>query len=339
LMALKLDKLLEEEDFKIYDQYRILHLHEKRVRKKDIFEQDKVIGKAFRRIIRPHHPDRAGRNSNRGYLIINAYNILKRHKERSFYHDLVDSRRDIITRTKSFLCPESCDKKEIRKRRLLFAGSCMLIVGGMALSICSGGLGLPIVLCATAPAVLISSGKSGLKRLFHPDTIKNGLDCKKFLKSLLIGAGSGAISSLGPAGIPFALSELLAEGVTKFGLLSEFIDSLPGDIINDSCFSLVSDTIKKVVSEKWITAREFVFNSVYGAFLNLKMAGKLQSFFKFFQDKLNLISNEELDFPDNFANHTRKALKVTRSVISSMAESNSILFNDYCEYPTIDYTK
>jgi hypothetical protein len=302
-----------ENDFSQCDLYLVLNLDEEEVRKKSLKQQDRVITKAFRRLIRLYHPDRHPGNEDRAQQITEAYNVLKKRNERALYHDLVDFRGSIPKRCKSVFFPESCDTKEKWKRRLLFAGSCLLLVGGIALCFGTAGLGLPIVLgCGAAGTACFNAGMFGAKRIFQIDTIENGLDCGKFLKSVLIGAAFGAGVGLVTGGIGVALCEPLALGITEFAHLDNIIAGLPGDAVNGAFFSIASDTIKSVVDKKDISKSEFVLNAVGGAFINLSLSLQLRNFIEIFSSVLTLASEGDINMRDRCKNHTLFTVKVGR---------------------------
>ena len=250
--------------YKKYDLYLELELDEEAIREKGPDEQDE--------------PDRNHRNLPRVQNLTAAYNILKNRENRAAYHMLSNAKKCIISRLREIFFPRDCTAKEKRKRRFLFVGCFLLVLGGLGISIGTGGLGLPIVLgCGALAGACIGAGFSGAKSILSSidGVYNNKLDMGKFLKSFLIGGVFGAAGGLLTAGISLAIGDALAFGLPEISFLEDTIAAAPVDFVNGSIYSIASDAIKRVVHKKDITFGEIVLNAIKGGFTGMLLSGNL----------------------------------------------------------------
>ncbi len=204
------------------DFYGILKLDMRDVREKTLEEQDKMIKKAYRRQMLIFHPDR-----NKDFAddhiskeINDAYKILRDREKRALYHDLTDYNRGwlSLSRWKAIFKPEAHGKNEKWKRIGLLFFSATCVVGGVVLTIMTGGLGLPVAIaCDVAAGALIGGAVRGAFRTISKDSIENGVKVKKYAKSFLIGAAIGAVTVGLSAGIELAMPMIENAVEASFG--------------------------------------------------------------------------------------------------------------------------
>ena len=183
--------------------YEILGLNMKEVRGKTLEEQNEMIKKAYRREIRRWHPDRNQEVVDDhicGEIIV-AYDILRDPEKRARYNNEADYNNGWLSKSrwKSIFWPDCYtkeQKKEYKNRLHLMALSAGLVIGGIFLTGLTAGMAAHVAIAATA-ALMGGGVQSGLRTISR-ESIKDGCDFKKYLKSLAIGAIGGA--ALGPVG-------------------------------------------------------------------------------------------------------------------------------------------
>ncbi len=244
-------KNLEDETSWEYgrDLYGILKLNMKEVRKKKKEEQDEMIKKAYRKQMLLFHPDRNPElaDSHICQEITMAYSILGDPKKRALYHDLTDYSGGWLSKSrwKAIFTPEAHGSNEKWKRIGLFVFSAALVAGGIAISICTAGLGIPAFFCGNAAAgALIGGAIQGAFRVASYDSIENGVKVKKYAQSFAIGAALGAAAGGACAGITSAIlgientvaaiaeagaGELVGSGAAT-GSVNGFLSSVSSDI-------------------------------------------------------------------------------------------------------------
>ncbi|XP_028417108.1 uncharacterized protein LOC114541367, partial [Dendronephthya gigantea] len=189
--------------------YAILKLDMKDVRKQSPEEQDKMIRKAYHKQMLIFHPDHNPNADNHiCQEIIMAYSILGDREKRASYHDLTDYSGGWLSKSrwKAIFKPEAHGRHEGLKRVGLLLFSAVCVVGGVAITVLTGGLGLPILIVGNIIAGgLIGGSIQGAFRTISYDSIKNGVELKKYAKSFGIGAALGAIGGIATAGVTMAI--------------------------------------------------------------------------------------------------------------------------------------
>lgn len=190
--------------------YAILKLDMKEVRKHTLEEQDKIIKKAYHKQMLIFHPDRNpdSADSHICQEIVMAYSILGDREKRARYHDLTDFSGGWLSKSrwKAIFKPEAHGSDEKKKRIGLLVFSAVMLAGGLAITICTGGLGLPAFFCSNiAAGILIGGSIQGAFRVVSQDSIQNGVSVKNYAKSFAIGAAVGAVGGGACAGITSAI--------------------------------------------------------------------------------------------------------------------------------------
>ncbi|CAB4041873.1 Hypothetical predicted protein, partial [Paramuricea clavata] len=205
-------KNMEEETTWEYgrDLYGILKLDMKEVRKMRIEEQDEAITKAYRRQMLIFHPDRNPELADSQICreIIMAHGVLRDRKKRAVYHDLTDYSGGWLSKSrwKAIFTPEAHGSTEKWKRIGLLTFSLVMVAGGVAITVCTAGLGFPAFIgCNIASGALIGGAIQGAFRVASYDSIQNGVKCKSYAKSFAVGAGLGAVAGGACAGITSAI--------------------------------------------------------------------------------------------------------------------------------------
>ena len=190
--------------------YAILKLDMKEIRKHTLEEQDKIIKKAYHRQMLIFHPDRNpdSADSHICQEITMAYSILGDREKRAKYHDLTDYSGGWLSKSrwKAIFKPEAHGSDEKKKRIGLLVFSAVMLAGGIAITICTAGLGLPAFFAGgIASGLLIGGSIQGACRVVSHDSIQNGVSIKKYAKSFAIGAAIGAAGGAACSGIGAAI--------------------------------------------------------------------------------------------------------------------------------------
>ncbi|XP_028418029.1 uncharacterized protein LOC114542773 [Dendronephthya gigantea] len=239
--------------------YAILKLDMKDVRKQSPEEQDKMIRKAYHKQMLIFHPDHNPNADNHiCQEIIMAYSILGDREKRASYH-LTDYSGGWLSKSrwKAIFKPEAHGRHEGLKRVGLLLFSAVCVVGGVAITVLTGGLGLPILIVGNIIAGgLIGGSIQGAFRTISYDSIKNGVELKKYAKSFGIGAALGAIGGIATAGVTMAIigtgntavaiAEAAVSDLIASGAASGSINGALASVSNDMDSILVDGKKKKL---------------------------------------------------------------------------------------------
>ena len=246
--------------------YDILGLNMETVRKMPEEEQTRALKKGFRTQIRIWHPDHNGGDEEVAKEILVAYEILQDDKKRARYHNLADYDKGWLSlkRYKAIFWPECVTEEQkwaYRKRMLLFALSAVMTVGGIALSISTGGL---------APAVVVTGAVfgggftgAGFQSLLHTlkkDSVVDECRAKDWLMKAGIGFLGGAATGGAAAGITAGVAGLGSAAVTAGQYMG--IGAATG--VGGVASSLASDAGRKFVDGENVTWKQVIGHAVCG---------------------------------------------------------------------------
>ena len=144
----------------------------------------------------------------------------------------------------------------------MFVGCAFLVVGGFAITLATCGAGLPAVLCCDSVAVAcFSAGITGISRISrNSDMDENGMNCRKFMESLLISFSIGLVSGIATGGISYTFSDV-ATVIISDELANLFdIGDIICDFVNSVSSSVTSDVIAMAVDEERVSGEEFALN-------------------------------------------------------------------------------
>ena len=252
--------------------YAILKLDIKEVRKHTPEEQDKIIRKAYHKQMLIFHPDRNpdSADSHICQEIVMAYSILGDREKRAKYHDLTDFNGGWLSKSrwKAIFKPEAHGSNESKKRIGLLVFSAVMLAGGLAITICTGGLGLPAFFCGNIAAGLLIGGSiQGAFRVASYDSIQKGVSVKNYAKSFAIGAVVGAAGGAACSGIASAILgvESTVLSVAEAGAGELVGSGAATGATNGALASISSDVDSAVVDGESKCVGEVVVNAIKGA--------------------------------------------------------------------------
>lgn len=254
--------------------YEILGLDMKQVRKMPKQDQIKAIKRGFQREIQRWHPDKNFGDDENAKEIIIAHEILKDEEKRARYHNEADYDNGWLSlkRFKAIFWPECVteeQKKSRKHRMIMFALSLGIVIGGTALTVCTGGLATP-ALVATGGVLgggLIGAGLQSLQHTVSRKSVVDECDKKQWLIKAGIGFVGGAATGGAAVGITAGVAGLGGAAMESAALtMGQYVGIGAGSgAVVGAASSLATDAGRKFADGENVTWKQVLGHAVLGA--------------------------------------------------------------------------
>ena len=254
--------------------YEILGLDMNQVRKKPKEDQIKAIKKGFQREIQRWHPDKNFGDDENAKEIIRAYEILMDEGKRASYNNEADYDNGWLSlkRWKAIFrseCATEEQKKSYRHRRIMFALSFGIMIGGIAVTAATAGLAAPVVVSigAVFGGGLIGAGLQSLQHTVGRKSVVDECDKKQWLIKAGIGFVGGAATGGAAVSITAGVAGLGAAATKSVALsMEQFVGIGAGSgAVGGVAQSLATDAAKKFADGKKVTLKQVLGHAVLGA--------------------------------------------------------------------------